>query len=82
MDASAHGLGYVLSQKDHQGEEHPIAYASKKLLPSGKKNYSAIEREALVIVKGVKCFMTYFGWKQVHDSNGPQPAYTLGKLQG
>ena len=30
--ASAFGLGYVLSQTDGTGEEHPIAFASKKLL--------------------------------------------------
>ena len=41
-----------------KGEEHPIAYASKKLLPS-QVNYSAIEREALAIVKGIKHFRTY-----------------------
>ena len=29
-DASAFGLGYVLSQIDGTGEEHPIAFASKK----------------------------------------------------
>ena len=51
-DASAYGLGYVLSQLDSQGEEHPIAFASKKLLAS-ERNYSAIEREALAMVKGV-----------------------------
>ena len=57
-DASATGLGYVLSQVNGKGEEHPIAYASKKLLAS-EKNYSAIEREALAIVKGFKHFRTY-----------------------
>ena len=57
-DASAYGLGYVLSQLDSQGEEHPIAFASKKLLTS-ERNYSAIEREALAMVKGVQHFRTY-----------------------
>ena len=57
-DASAYGFGYVLSQINLKGEEHPIAYASKKLLPS-EVNYSAIEREALAIVKGIKYFRTY-----------------------
>ena len=50
-DASSYGLGYVLSQLNSKEEEHPIAYASKKLLPS-EWNYSAIEWEALAIVKG------------------------------
>ena len=57
-DASAYGLGYMLSQLDSQGEEHPIAFASKKLLAS-ERNYSAIKREALAIVKGVQHFRTY-----------------------
>ena len=57
-DASATGLGYVLSQINAKGEEHPIAYASKKLLQS-EKNYSSIEREMLAIIKGIKHFRTY-----------------------
>ena len=57
-DASATGLGYVLSQINADGEEHPIAFGSKKLLPR-EINYSAIEREALAIVKGIQHFRTY-----------------------
>ena len=56
-DTSAYGLGYVLSQLNSK-EEHPIAYASKKLLPS-KWNYLVIEWEALAMMKGVKHFRTY-----------------------
>ena len=57
-DTSAFGLGYVLSQIDGTEEEHPIAFVSKRLLQS-ERNYSAIEREALAIVQGVKHFRTY-----------------------
>ena len=57
-DASATGLGYVLSQINADGEEHSIAFGSKKLLPR-EINYSAIEREALAIVKGIQHFRTY-----------------------
>ena len=56
--ASSTELGYVLSHVNSKGEEHPIAFASKKLLPR-ERNYSAIEREALAIVKGIKHFRTY-----------------------
>ena len=31
-DASTFGLGYVLSQIDGTGEEHPIAFSSKKII--------------------------------------------------
>ena len=48
----------VLSQGGSDGEEHPIAYGSRKLLPR-EQRYSAIEREALAIVAGVKHFRTY-----------------------
>ena len=57
-DASTVGLGYVLSQINELGEEHPIAFASKKLSPPGH-NYSIIECETLAIVKGIKHFRTY-----------------------
>ena len=46
-----------MSQLDVTNEEHPIAFASKELAPK-VKNYSAIEQEALAIVKGVKHFRT------------------------
>ena len=57
-DAFATGLGYVLSQINADGEEQPIAFGSKKLLPR-EINYSAIEREVLAIVKGIQHFRTY-----------------------
>ena len=32
-DASSTGLGFVLKQIDEKGNEHPLAFGSKKLLP-------------------------------------------------
>ena len=40
------------------GDEHPIAYGSRKLLPRETK-YLVIEREGLAIVEGVKHFRVY-----------------------
>ena len=38
-DASIHGLGDILSQKQPDGLLHPVAYASRALLPA-ERNYS------------------------------------------
>ena len=79
-DASATGLGYVLSQVNGKGEEHPIAYASKKLLAS-EKIYSAIEREALAIVKGIKHFRTYLEGSTFTVQTDHNPLTHLGNLK-
>ena len=57
-DASSIGLGAVLSQKQSDGEYHPIAYASRSLQPS-EKNYGISELETLALVWAVKYFRTY-----------------------
>ena len=46
-DASEVGLGAVLSQVK-EGEEHPVLYLSRKLLPR-EKNYATVEKECLAI---------------------------------
>ena len=52
------GLGAILSQKDQEGEEHPIAYASRKLQPREQK-LSTTEKECLGIVWAVELFRYY-----------------------
>ena len=42
-DASATGLGFVLTQKNNEGIDHQVAYGLRKLLPR-ERNYSTIER--------------------------------------
>ena len=50
--------GAVLSHVSDDGEEKPIAYASRSLSAS-EQNYSMIEKEALAIVFGIKKFHQY-----------------------
>ncbi|GFO29996.1 hypothetical protein PoB_005650100 [Plakobranchus ocellatus] len=56
-DASDRGLGAALMQ-DNEGTLFPVDYASKELTDRERK-YSVTEREALVIVWGVKKFSLY-----------------------
>ena len=58
VDASNRGLGAILSQKDQEGEEHPIAYASRKLQPREQK-LSTTAEECLGIVWAVELFRYY-----------------------
>lgn len=58
-DASNEGIGAVLCQKDVNGKEHPIRFASKSL-NSAERNYATIEQEALAVHWAVTKFAEYF----------------------
>ncbi len=57
-DASIHGLGAILSQKQVDGELHPVAYASRALSPQ-EKNYAITDLETLAVVWAVTHFHAY-----------------------
>jgi hypothetical protein len=57
-DASAYGIGAVLSHKIDGDKEKPITFVSRTLTEAEKK-YSQIEKEALAIIFAVKKFHPY-----------------------
>ena len=76
-DASDTGLGAILLQGT-EGEEMPVAYASKKLLDR-EKNYSVIEKECLAVVWGVSKFHRYLFGKEFILETDHQPLTYLNK---
>ena len=57
-DASQYGVGAVISQVSLNGDERPVAYASRTLSAS-ERNYSQIEKEALSLIYGLRKFHQY-----------------------
>lgn len=57
-DASKTGVGGVLYQLDEKGEEHPIAFMSKKL-NAAQRNYCVTEQECLAAILSLKKFRGY-----------------------
>ena len=54
-NASDRGVGAVLRQCDDLGDEHPIVYYSRKLLPR-EQHYSTVEKECLAIKLSIEAF--------------------------
>ena len=57
-DSSSYGVGAVISHIMPNGQEQPIAFASRTLNES-ERNYPQVEKEALSLIFGVKKFHKY-----------------------
>ena len=57
-DASKYALGAVLSQKDTNGNSHPVAYLSKSFNPT-QRNYEIHDRELLAIITALEEWRHY-----------------------
>jgi len=74
-DASSHGLGAVLLQKQNQ-EWRPVAYASRSMSET-ETRYAQIEKEALAITWACEKFSTYILGKHISIETDHKPLVPL-----
>ena len=62
-DACDTSVGWVLSQLDALGQEHPIAYGGKSL-NTAQRRYPVTQKECFSIVQGIRHFRMYLAYSK------------------